>query len=433
MEDIFGPLLLLTFCLIISYWENNKFGTYITPFGALAWPYTIVVIMINLVGKHFGFFPVSIQSNIFVISCLGFFLIGGQGILLLFESKKIETAQFCSPIINTKELFNLYRPLFYTFAFISIIAGVFHFLNVIGDVGWKNIGSPEFTDVYGKGALAHIMLLSRPAFIFIFTDFILRNKKASLIVLFIIFIMVIVRQVKYHVVILFLSGIYFSYIHNIFKFSLKKAILFIILIYFLFNLSYVIGFSVLGINHAYSSDVQAFLFNHFFTYLFGGPIGFSEIFKDNSFPLYSYKEIFSVPINLSRIFQGDQALVDIIINKWIPVSNIRTYFHSSNTFGIFGMSYVYLGILGTYIYLFIIGLVAYTFLLLVNRYKTVIGYQLVYVLIMGFLTLSFFGLYFNTLTFLEVSVYSLLIPQFYLYGREINMISLLHLKIKASK
>ena len=189
----------------------------------------------------------------------------------------------------------------------------------------------------------------------------------------------------------------------------------------------------MGINHAYSSDVQAFLFNHFFTYLFGGPIGFSEIFKDNSFPLYSYKEIFSVPINLSRIFQGDQALVDIIINKWIPVSNIRTYFHSSNTFGIFGMSYVYLGILGTYIYLFIIGLVAYTFLLLVNRYKTVIGYQLVYVLIMGFLTLSFFGLYFNTLTFLEVSVYSLLIPQFYLYGREINMISLLHLKIKASK
>ena len=116
IEDILGVMLLLIFCYLISRWEKRRDGTIITPFGVLAWPYAIVVTLINLIGKNFGFFPVNIKSIIFVMVCLVFFFIGGMGSAAFFGAEKKKT----EPIINNynrrERLFDLYRPLFIALA-----------------------------------------------------------------------------------------------------------------------------------------------------------------------------------------------------------------------------------------------------------------------------------------------------------------------------
>ena len=90
MVEVFGPLLLLLFCSLVSYWVYSRLNTIITPFGVLAWPYTVVVMMINFGGKHFGYFPVSLQSVLFVLTCWMFFLIGGYGVGLRFVNNQTD-------------------------------------------------------------------------------------------------------------------------------------------------------------------------------------------------------------------------------------------------------------------------------------------------------------------------------------------------------
>ena len=184
-------------------------------------------------------------------------------------------------------------------------------------------------------------------------------------------------------------------------------------------MSYTIGFGALGINRTYSPRVQAFLFNHFFAYLFGGPIGFSEILKDPAYPMYSFKEIISVPLNIARFLRGDSGFVNIVFKNWVPISTIHNYFHGSNVFGMFGMIYAYIGTYITLILGFIMGMFTYVFGFLILKNRDSLGFQLTYVFILSFLTLSFFAFYFNVLSFVEVSFYMLTIPFLHTTGRKL--------------
>jgi len=414
MPDIFGAILFFVFCIGVSYFEHSKFGTVITPFGVIAWPYAIIVLMVNFCWKHFGFFPVSLESILFVILCLIFFIAGAYSVLFLLGDKWQESIIVKKEQHDLGKILALYRPLFLLLAVVSIIAGGLQFYRVSMEFGLIGMASNAFRDAYGSGPLSHIMLLSRPAFIFLFVDYLFRRKKSTLILLVAIFLIVMARQVKYHVIVLLLGSIYLGYLNNLMRFSLKKVLLYAVVIYVIFNLSYAVGFSTLGLGYAYSARVQTFLFNHFFTYLFGGPIGFSEILKNPAYPLFSSKELLAVPINLIGLFHGDHSSVNIIFSNWVPVSNIHRYFHGSNVFGLFGTLYVYIGTYATFIYMFFVGIFTYSIGSLARRDKSRIGFQLMYVFLLGFLTLAFFGFYFNMLSFVEGSFFMVLIPPVYL-------------------
>ncbi len=407
MIDILSVFVLILFCISISFWEYSQFKTFITPFNVITWPYIIIALMINCIGKYFGFFPVSFKSIFFVIGCLSFFILGKIFISTCIDNKSKQSTN--SSNLNIDNIFKSYRSLFIIIAYISIIAGLIHFHSCIKEFGWRGIASYDFRNTYGSGLLSHIMLISRPAFIFIFAYYLYSKKKTLLFPLLLIFIMVIIRQVKYHVIILLLGGIYFSFSYHLIRINFKKIFYLIIIIYTLFNLSYTIGFSTLGVSHAYSSKVQTFLFNHFFTYLFGGVIGCSEILNNTFYPLYSIKEIFAVPVNIVRVLNEHNELVDIIIRNWIPVSNIHKYFHNSNVFGLFGMLYAYMGVYLTFLYLFISGIIIYGIYNISIRNDNKIVPRLISIIIMSFLTLSFFGFYFNMLAFAEIIISTIIL------------------------
>ncbi|MBN2031114.1 oligosaccharide repeat unit polymerase [bacterium] len=425
LENYLGTLILLSFCSLISAWEKHQDGTMITPFGVIAWPYAIIVSMINLGGIYFGFFSVSLKSIVFVMLCLLFFLVGGRGIGMIFQYRKENKNVFFNPIEKLTELLDFYRPFFISIAIISIVIGYINLYLSLDQNGWFFLASKEFEESYGKGLLAHITLLNRPAIIFLFADYLIHKKKSILLLLILMFVTILILQIKNNIMTIILSCIYFGYFYSIMKLNIKKIIIYALIIYGIFNISYVIGFSRIGIVNAYSFKVQHYLLNQFFTYLFGGPIGFSEILTDPTYPLYQFDAIFAVPFNLYNTIIGNPDLVNVIFYHWIPVSNIYQYFHLSNVFGIFGMLYMYIGPYATWIYMFLLGTSIYYIRFLAFKKNAFIGFQLIYVFMISYLTISFFGLYFNILIVHEASFFMFMMPFLYLLFR--RLIRMIHM------
>lgn len=414
ISSILGVIILFLFSFVISYWEKKKFGTIITPFSMMAWPYVIVVTLINFGGVFFGFFPVNLKSILFVIGCLIFFQAGGIIVQLFFPPTVTKKESINIDSYTLDHFFNYYRPLFVFLAVVSICVGLINLLQAVQTAGgWLGIASSKFEEAYGKGLLAHIMTINRAAFLFLFADYLHKKRISILMLIVLMFITVLVLQIKNHIITLVIGGLFFAYLFKLIKFNLKKIIIYVVLIYLMFNISYGIGFSKIGISNAYSSKVQLYLLSHFFTYLFGGPIGFSEILQNPVYPLYTYKEVFAVIVNIYNALSGDKNVVDVIFNQWIPVSSIYKYFHSSNVFTMFGMLYMYIGLYGTYLYLFFLGIISYwlRWLALKNIYN--VGWKLIYAFLLSYLTLSFFGLFFNTLLIYEAFFFMLILPKLY--------------------
>ena len=94
VEVTFGPLLLVLFCLGVTLWERQRCGTALAPFETLAWPYAAIVGLINFGGRHFGFFPVSLKSILFVLACLMFFILGNGAAGVLSEDRRLPGRAF---------------------------------------------------------------------------------------------------------------------------------------------------------------------------------------------------------------------------------------------------------------------------------------------------------------------------------------------------
>jgi len=267
--------------------------------------------------------------------------------------------------------------------------------------------------------LSHVMILNRLAFIFLFVDFLHRRKKLVLVMLILIFLIVLVRQVKYHVFGMLLGGYYLGIFFGRIRFSIKKLLLYSVIVFLIFNITYYIGFLAISTDYALAEKTHIHLLNLFFTYLFGGPIGFSKVLQNIEYPLYSPKEIFAVPINIYRYIFQYKNYIDIIVHDWIPVSNNYDMFHMTNVFGPVGILYMYLGPYAALMVMFVLGVILYLSMALSVNFRTAMGLQLFYAFIMALLTLSFFDILINRLIVYEASCYMLLIPPLYLFARRL--------------
>lgn len=398
---------ILLFGSAIFFLSYRKEGLLITPINVLILPYMLLALLVNLVGTHFGYFPIQLKSILFVIGCAIFFGTGGIFIRTFFNADyELELAK------KLPEVIDKYKSIFVIIGIISIIAGFVHFFKALNEVGgWSAIATKQFEDAYGKGILAHIAALNRPAFLFLATYFLTKKRISIFLVLLLMFVTVLLLQIKNNIITLLVAAFYFAYIFNAVKINVKKTIIFSVTIFVIFNVSYLIGFSRIGLSNAYTSKVQEYLTHLFFSYLFGGPIGTSEIFNYAAYPLYSYKEIFAIPINLYNVLVlGSSDVIDIVIKDWIPISTNYRYFHTTNVYGLFGMLYAYVGVIGTFIYMFFLGMFSYFIKFLAYKKNAFVGFQLVYAFFLSYLTLGFFGLFFNIIVVVEVMVMMCLIP-----------------------
>lgn len=404
--DHFSTILLVTLVLVLVRWEGVLYDTLLTPIFLMAVPYTSLVVAINFIAIYFGYFTVGYKANLLVmLFFLLFFFVGLIPRQIFPRSIPTEKKVVHPAMVNSGEFESYYRIV----AIIAILAGLLQFRQVIGQIGLANVGSPLFKQLYGGGILGHIMFFSRPAFFFLFALVMRRWSIVNVAILLAIFAMVTVPQVKYQIIVIVVAAVIYAINLGVIKVTIRKSLVAILFVYFLFNISYVIGFSASGLDYAYSDKVQAFLFNHFFTYLFGGPIGFSEILEMKQYPYFTVVELLAVATNIYKAVIGDSQYVEIIIRHWLPISTITQYFHSTNTFGLFGMLYAYAGVAGAGIFTMLYSGLVYTIfqLSLLNREN--VAFQMAYAYVGAFLVLSFFGLYLNMMPFYEVLVYIFLL------------------------
>ena len=136
---------------VLSGLENRLTGTRITPFGVLAVPYTIVVLLAFTLGPLLNFVPLDTGS--LTVWMLGLFLLWVMGYLLarivlggevLRGIARRFRAQFQGEAFSTKMSMLL--------AMLSIpvlILGVFVSVRAVG--GWSGITSPEFKAAHAHG------------------------------------------------------------------------------------------------------------------------------------------------------------------------------------------------------------------------------------------------------------------------------------------
>lgn len=418
--DHFTTVLLLAFVVAMVRWERYYSSTYLSPIFLISVPYTTVVVAINFIAIHFGYFTVSYEANLFVILFFGLFFGVGLMIRRIFPHKNSSGQSRLASVELPADEFEIYYQII---AVIAILAGVLQFRQVIGQIGLVNVGTPQFKELYGGGILGHIILFGRPAFFFLFVSTVKRWNLVSGLMLVMIFSIVAVPQVKYQIIIIILTAGIFAVNLGVIKVTFRKSLLALVIVYFLFNLSFVIGFSASGLDYAYSDKVQSFLFNHFFTYLFGGPIGFSEILEMKQYPYSSVIELLAVPANIYKAILGDSQYIQIIVRQWIPISTITQYFHGTNTFGLFGMLYAYTGVAGAGFFTMLYAALAYTSFQLSLLKPENMAFQMVFAYIGAFLVLSFFGLYLNMLAFYEVLAYILILHYFVKLFMRLNQLN----------
>ena len=227
MIDCLIILSLIGEVIILTRLDKIIYGTWITPFSLLAVPYTIVVMTAFLFAPALGFISLYVESILIWVVGLLLFWLGGLTIALpLSQAIRVE-ANRNQPFLyeNKSEKTAL------ILAWVSIPVIVYHFFNSLGFVGGlPGIGTEEFASTYGCGFGAHLMVLCMMLFIF-FIGTSRKSKKLALFTIAIIAVLILLRQVKYGVILPLMAGVIYRALSGRFKFSITKITLFLILIY----------------------------------------------------------------------------------------------------------------------------------------------------------------------------------------------------------
>ena len=204
-------------------------------------------------------------------------------------------------------------------------------------------------------------------------------------------------QVKTWIFIPFFSGIFYRYFRANFKLGFKNIwIIILVSIIFFFATYY---FSI-GLN----SD---FLFGHMLSYAFSGILGLSEFIRkgaeiviDSTYLIRPVENLFNVITN--------QPVNNVIQKVMINISGNKEVLNLTNVRTIFGSIYVNSGILISVIYIFMLSSVIYYFYIssILRKNKWIILFSS---FLLGALVMGWFDFYYNTLNYLEIPVYILIL------------------------
>ncbi|WP_036984439.1 DUF6337 family protein [Prolixibacter bellariivorans] len=251
--------------------------------------------------------------------------------------------------------------------------------------------SDNFQAAFGGGISGHTLMASR----FFFIALIVKYKKKYNIPLLILLFFFISYGVKGWIFIPIISGLFVRII-------LRKTTLSIWFITKLLLSSFLLFYTVYRIAIGPQMPIK-FVFTHFMTYIFSGPLGLSEYLKQNNEIGFDPGVIVNPLINIYNHFLGDGELYNY--------KNIMTNIGgdiSTNTKTFFGTIYIYSGSFWGIIYTLIFGAMTYSFLIISLKTK-----DLIFLVIYGtFLTMLFFAWfdsYTGNLFFYEFPTFGILL------------------------
>jgi len=400
--------LLVAEVVILSRLDRRRFGTWLTPFTTLAYPYAAVAVLAYFLAPIFDFVPLYTGSvlvwivGLFVVWSAGTFL--GWGLLDLRLSPGFHTRLFPQAQLDDRAVSWAVRLAWASMP--VMLYGIIVSAKAAG--GWAEIGSTDFRDAYSHGLHAHAVVLATLLSIFLI-GVRQRGDKRLLLTIAMLLGFITLGRVKGTILQAVIGGFFFRSLRGQFHPSLRKIGMLGLLSYVVFNIVYLISMSVLSSDDPLNPEVYSFLARHYLFYLFAGPLAFGEAMRSGVSDVGGdWHAIFSPFINLYHAGFGGALLATGSAHEKGVGTDLLTNVGDTNVYSFFGTLHLYLGTPGALLYAFVAGLLCYGFLIAIKRANSV-WLTAAYCLVAAQLALGFFELYFWILTCYEIIVMAILL------------------------
>ena len=405
MINLLSSFILLFFTVGLTIFEKRNFNNIITPFTVIAWPLTVISVIANLIVVKFGFLPVTVKANLFIL--INLFLIWLIGVFLynLF-GKPLEMKNYLNGFSNLKD----FRGIIIFFSWIVIFVSLLKVFTILTSQGIDYIATQEYEDQMSRGIAAHLINIGEVLLILlvIISDKIKKNWLYYLTILC-LGLSIISVMVKYPIIWTVLIILFIKNLSKPAKVQIKKFSYIALFVIFVFFLNFAILFSGWGTFSFENKRMWVLISGWFFNYLFSGPMLLDKWMElAYSKPWWT---IFTVFKNFINVVIGNPERLNSTYLVSPGFMRVSPDF-LSNVGTSFGTYYLIGGFTFTVLATIIFAFFSYYFYFksFHSRNKVVIFINALF-LVMG--TLSFFGQYFTLISFYELTfIYMVLLGIF---------------------
>lgn len=396
--------------VILSRLDRRVFGTWLTPFNLLAYPYMVVAVSAYLLAPVLDFVPVYTPS--ILIWSVGLFFFWAVGVFLgwgFFGGKRVPHAFAFNESSSFDEVSATRLATGLAWISMPLLAyGLYRSQVEAG--GWTNIGTLDFKMAYSQGMSSHAVVLACPLMVLLVGTY-QKGRKLQLLTICGLLLFLLVSQVKGTLLAPLIGALVFRVARGKLKLSLKKLSIAVAVFFALFNGVYVIGLSSADTSLWTDSEIYSELGRHFLFYLWAGVLSLSEALRSGvgtvGGPWYV---VFSPFVNLYRYFLSAGPLVPAGSPHELGANPDLNFvgFQGANVYTMLGTLYFYLGPFAAVLVLLGTSFLYYG-VLVVCRLSTNVWYLTLYCVLASWLVFGFFEYYFWQLTFIETIFYCLVL------------------------
>jgi hypothetical protein len=379
--------------------DRIRFGTWFTPTTILAVPYMAIALLAFTVGPALGYVPLYTPSLI-VWTCYTALFWGTGQIATGFLPR---AARRASPLLNEESA----RPLALTAAWliIPILAyGTWAAGNSLG--GLQDFQGTAYREAIMYGWVGHALVFSYPIFIYLVAVVRRRNVALCGVSAGLLLILMVLRPTKSWVLLPLVAGLLCRTRMGRFRISLWKIVAVIVLMYCLFNVTYLIAFGATDPQTLKDPEIYTELFRRVGDYFFAGVLAFSAHMQNGGAYMPNPPYVYGAFMNLAAVIAGNPNVSDV--NQEFNAIRLGGGGFQSNVHTLFGTLIMSIGYIETSIYTFVLGLVTYA-IFLANHRSPDVWITVLWCFVAAGLAFAWFDLYFSHQPLLEVPAYCLLL------------------------
>jgi len=310
--------LLIAVSSLLVYVDYRKFKTVFTPFNVVSLPLLFVILYAQTLGRTKGYYSVTSEAMDFLLLNFLFFWLPGRFFRGYSSQFKYRRKQLFSNILH---FIDTHARILLFLLWVSILSGLFSFLQSVRGYGFSVVTTSFFLDHYGRGILGHLLNFGYPSYILLAAHFPSKiDRKLTFISLAIMTFLIFIGQVSYHLLFPLMAACLIRvFSADTQRTAFRQVIVFLSLSLLAFVSTYAFFFTVeFGYQKAISS---IFLYiERFRHYLLSGPIGLSQ-YLSNYGKVFDVGDLFAVPVNIYNVVLGKGLInTDIFNSLWVPIS-----------------------------------------------------------------------------------------------------------------
>ena len=400
-----ASIVFLLTVLSLTLFDKSRLNTILTPFTITAWPFVIIIILVNFILIHFQFPAVTLRVQIFIlVNVLILWVIGFISYYFTEYQKPEKPKIIYSDVFREFARFDLFLIILANTLVVIILFHTYSILQKHG--GWAFIGDERFERMLIVGPVAHLVILAKVTFLLLF--FIYKNSRYKIFIIITLtglFFSIASIQVKYHLFWMFIIGFLYNTLSKSPQKQLKSVLNIALILFLLMNMFWIILTLAWGTFDVANMGIWEFLAKQFLNYFVAGTIVLDQWLNwGNIRPDWT---LFIVFMNFYYVIMGNPFRINFV--PYVSNGFLET---APGIYGNVGTSYGVYYLIGGYpltlVMTIAIGLITY---LIFYKSRTTGGPILLYfnMLSLTLALLTFFGQYFTLLPFYEMTAFFLII------------------------